>query len=95
MMKKTVKKVMVKPAEIQTFVLETGVPVTSKGYHNPELAEKITNLFKQMKVGQSFVIPKSNKNIVDSIYKRSFIEYKIVKSAIKPDLIFFRVYRVK
>lgn len=78
----------------RTMVLETGVPLPSRGNRNEEARNEMRALFSRMNVGQSFVVPRKLVHVGVYIINKEFESYKIRTSATEPDKKFFRIFRV-
>jgi hypothetical protein len=76
------------------MVLETGVPLPSRGNRNEEARSQMRSLFNQMKVGQSFVVPRKLVHVGVYLINKEFDGYKIKTSATSTDKKFFRIFRV-
>jgi hypothetical protein len=79
---------------LRTMVLESGVPLPSRGNRNEEARSQMRNLFNQMKVGQSFVVPRKLVHVGVYLINKEFEGYKIKTSATAADKKFFRIFRV-
>jgi len=92
--KATGAKVTETPNGLRTMVLETGVPMPSRGNRNEEARSQMRSLFNQMKVGQSFVVPRKLVHVGVYLINKEFEGYKIKTSATSTDKKFFRIFRV-
>jgi hypothetical protein len=79
---------------LRTMVLESGVPLPSRGNRNEEARSQMRSLFGQMKVGQSFVVPRKLVHVGVYLINKEFEGYKIKTSATAADKKFFRIFRV-
>jgi len=79
---------------LRTMVLESGVPLPSRGNRNEEARGEMRKLFGQMKVGQSFVVPRKLVHVGVYLINKEFEGYKIKTSATAADKKFFRIFRV-
>lgn len=82
------------PQGIQLFKIETGVPLPARNGRNEEARNQVRNIFKQIQVGQSFVVPRNMVHVAQYIVNKEFQAYKIRTSATSADKKFFRIYRV-
>lgn len=83
------------PKGIELFSMETNVPIPSRGAGaNEESRNKIRNLFSQMNVGQSFVVPRKLVHVAKYITDKEFPSFKIKTSATSADKQFHRIFRV-
>lgn len=82
------------PAGLELFRMESNVPMTSRGSMNEESRNKIRNLFSNMNVGQSFVVPCKLSHVAKYIATKEFPEFKIRASATSQDKKFHRIFRV-
>jgi hypothetical protein len=79
---------------LRTMVLESGVPLPSRGNRNEVARDQMRKLFGQMKVGQSFVVPRKLVHVGVYLINKEFEGYKIKTSATAADKKFFRIFRV-
>jgi len=79
---------------MKIMVLETGVPVPSRGNRNEEARGQMRSLFSQMKPGQSFVVPRKLVHVGVYLINKEFEGYKIKTSATSPEKKFFRIFRI-
>jgi hypothetical protein len=83
------------PKGIQLFKMESNVPMPSRGSRsNEEARNNIRNLFSQMNVGQSFVVPQKMVHVAKYISDKEFPAFKIKTSATTQDKKFHRIFRV-
>lgn len=82
------------PKGIQLFKIETGVPLPARNGRNEEARSQVRNIFNQIQVGQSFVVPKNMVHVAQYIVNKEFQAYKIRTSATSAEKKFFRIYRV-
>jgi hypothetical protein len=82
------------PKGIQLFKIETGVPLPARNGRNEEARNQMREIFNQIKVGQSFVVPKNMVYVAQYIVNKEFQAYKLRTSATSADKKFFRIYRV-
>lgn len=82
------------PDGLQLMVLETNVPLPSKATKNDEAREKIRGLLKEMKVGNSFVVPRKLVHVATYVASREFEDYKLRTSATSPEKQFYRIFRL-
>lgn len=79
---------------MKIMVLETGVPIPSRGNRNEEARNEMRSLFTQMKKGQSFVVPRKLVHVGVYLINKEFEGYKIKTSATSPEKKFFRIFRI-
>lgn len=79
---------------VETFKLESGIPIPTRKERNPEAKSRARIILAQMKPGQSFVVPKSDLYFVKAVYKAEFEAYKIKITPTLPNGKFFRIFRV-
>jgi hypothetical protein len=91
---KSTKTTQQTPNGLKVLVLETGVPLPSRGNRNEEARTQMRGLFNQMKVGQSFVVPRKLVHVGVYLINKEFEGYKIRTSATAADKKFFRIFRV-
>lgn len=82
------------PQGIQLFKIETGVPLPARNGRNEEARNQVRNIFNQILIGQSFVVPKNMVYVAKYIVDKEFQAYKIRTSATSAEKKFFRIYRV-
>ncbi len=82
------------PKGIELFKIETGVPLPARNGRNEEARNQMREIFNQIKVGQSFVVPKNMVYVAQYIVNKEFQAYKLRTSATSADKKFFRIYRV-
>jgi len=82
------------PQGIQLFKIETGVPLPARNGRNEQARSQVRNIFNQIQIGQSFVVPKNMVHVAQYIVNKEFQSYKIRTSATSADKKFFRIYRV-
>ena len=82
------------PQGIQLFKIETGVPLPARNGRNEQARSQVRNIFNQIQIGQSFVVPNNMVHVAQYIVNKEFQSYKIRTSATSADKKFFRIYRV-
>ena len=81
--------------DLKVLKLENNVPMPERGARDPEFIEKVSGLLSQMKVKQSFVVPKKKAHSVKKVAKSdTFAHITMRMSVIKPDQKFVRIWRV-
>jgi hypothetical protein len=88
------KTTVATPSGMKIMVLETGVPIPSRGTRNEEARGEMRKLFTQMKKGQSFVVPSKLVHVGVYLINKEFEGYKIKTSATSPEKKFFRIFRI-
>lgn len=76
------------------MVLEDGIQPPPGRSKNEELRNQLRKLFENMKVGQSFVVPRKVVHIIHYLINSEFESYRIRTSAISSDKQFFRIFRI-
>jgi hypothetical protein len=80
-------------AGIQILKIETGVPIPTRGRNEAQRTE-IRKVLGEIKVGQSFVVPKSMVHIVRYLVRNEYDAYRTRISATSPDKEFYRLHRI-
>ncbi len=81
--------------ELQVLKLENNVPMPERGTRDPEFVERVSGLLAQMKVNQSFVVPKKKAHTVKKVTKSDTFNHLTMRmSVIKPDNKFVRIWRL-
>jgi len=82
------------PKGLELFKIESGVPLPTRNGRNEEARNQIRKIFREINVGQSFVVPKNMVHVASYIANKEFESYKIRSSATSADKKFYRIYRV-
>lgn len=80
---------------INLLQIENNVPLPERGMRDPEFHAKATELLSNIKVKQSFVVPKNKAFTVKKLGKSKFENMVLRSALIKPHNQFVRVWRVK
>lgn len=75
--------------------LENNIPLPARGVRDPLFLEKASKVLNDIKVSQSFVVPKPKLYAVQKLVKTSYQSMVIKSAVIKPDNKFARIWRVK
>lgn len=84
-----------KKKSLSVFEIEDNVPIPPRGARDPETAAKINSILSNLKVKQSFVVPKNKVHTTQQIAKRDFPNIAIRTSIINPEKKFARIWRIK
>jgi len=81
---------------VQTFKLETGIPLPSRSGRTENLMarEKLRILLESMNVGQSFVVPRNLSHVTKHLVLKEFESYRIRICATNRDKKFYRIFRL-
>lgn len=75
--------------------LENNVPLPLRGIRDPLFIEKASKILNDIKVSQSFVVPKPKLYAIQKLAKDSYQSIVIKSAVIKPENKFARIWRVK
>lgn len=89
------KSISYKKESMQVLQLENNVPMPKRGMRDPEFVTKASELLQQIKIKQSFVIPKNKVYAIKKINKTDFSHLALRTTLIKPQNEFARVCRIK
>ncbi len=88
------QEVELAPDGLVLMTLETGIQPPVGRVRNEQLRNQLRKLFSNMKVGQSFVVPRKAVHIGHYLLSIEFESYRIRTSAVSPDRQFFRIFRI-
>ncbi len=75
--------------------IENNIPIPARGVRDPEFVAKVGSILSQIKLKQSFVVPKRKAHSVKKVCKSDQYSHMVVRMAvIKPEERFVRVWRV-
>lgn len=75
--------------------LENNIPLPPRGVRDSLFVEKASKVLNDMKVSQSFVVPKPKLYAIQKLAKTSYQSMVIKYAVIKPENKFARIWRVK
>lgn len=82
---------------VPTFELEKGIPIaTGRGdnYFVEQTKEKVRAILKQMKNGDSFVIPQNNWVTIKRLFEEEFPKNVFKTVALQPEKKFRRIWKI-
>lgn len=92
------KATVTKSSETESYAtmkIEDNIPLPKRGIRDPAFLLKASDLLKQIKVKQSFVVPKNKVYAVKKINRTDFAHLALRTALIKPQNQFARVWRIK
>jgi len=82
------------PDGLKLLTLETGLPIPNGRASNEKVRSQLRKLFENMKVGQSFVVPRKFVYVGHYLVNSEFEAYRIRTTALSKDKEFFRIFRI-